>query len=277
MNFRRLIHLLLILTISTIVFGCSSGSSNTGEAGTKTMLDNARDRGYFKVAVSSEGAPFGFINEDNEHVGFDLDLAKLINEVTFGENSEVELVDTSFDGRWEAVNNQQVDFGVMLTTIYPERALNVAFTDGYIKTGNAALVHKDSGIDTIADLNDPDVTVAILNVPEAQDRHKRVYPEGKTQTFDSTATQITALKSGQVDVAGVDLPAAQNAAAEDSSLKVLPELIDQPANNAIFMKPGDFESWLYLNTLIQEMKEGHLKPRYDEIYEKWFGELPDNN
>src|SRR5699024_7249512 len=102
-------------------------------------------------AVTSESSPFGFIDEDNNHVGFDLDIARLINEVTFGEDSEIELVDTSFDGRWAAVNNSQVDFGIMVTSIYPERLLNVSFTDPYIKSGNGIITKKDSKINSVED------------------------------------------------------------------------------------------------------------------------------
>ncbi len=261
-----------LLTLSIIMLiGCSSQTSSDS---TNSTLNEAKNRGHFKVAVTSESPPFGYIDEDNNHVGFDLDIAKLINESTFGEDSEIELIDTSFDGRWEAVKNGQVDFGIMVTSIYPERLLNASFTRPYISSGNAVLVKKDSDIDSIEDLNYPDVTVAILSIPTDQDRHKNFYPEAKAQVFESTSSQISALQSGNTDVAAIDLPAAQIAAKEDESLEVLPELIGDSTNNAIFLKENDFETWLFLDSIVNEMLSGDLRSDYEEIYEKWFGESP---
>ena len=45
-------------------------------------------------------------------------------------------------------------------------------------------------------------------------------------------------------------------------------------NNAIFMKPGDFTWWLYLDTVVQELRYGSRYDEYTDLYKKWFGKEP---
>ena len=47
------------------------------------------------------------------------------------------------------------------------------------------------------------------------------------------------------------------AAHNDDTFKVLPTLLGNIQNNAIFMKPGDFTWWLYLDTV----SEGEMPNR----------------
>jgi polar amino acid transport system substrate-binding protein len=51
-------------------------------------------------------------------------------------------------------------------------------------------------------------------------------------------------------------------------------LLGASQNNGIFMKPGDFKWWQWLDTAVAEMRTGSWYPQYSDIYVKWFGKNP---
>jgi polar amino acid transport system substrate-binding protein len=72
----------------------------------------------------------------------------------------------------------------------------------------------------------------------------------------------------------MDTPVVNWYAANNKELKVLPENLGVVQGNAVFMKPGDFTLWLWMDTMVQELKEGSRYAEYTEIYKKWFGTNP---
>lgn len=239
----------------------------------KSKLDEVLARGYLIVGTSSEAPPFGFINEKGELVGFDVDIAKLIARAIFGAE-KIEFVKQGFAARWANVQTGKIDFGIQVTTIYPDRALKVAFTRPYIDSGITLAVRKNSPIRKIADVNNEKYTVANLTAPVQADRAKKFFPKAKVVTFDSVSAQFTAVKTGRADAAQLDVPVALWYAKENPDIRVLDEWLTDPTNNAIFVKLDDFVWWRVLDTIVGEMRGGSLYSEYKEIYRKWFGVDP---
>ena len=73
-----------------------------------------------------------------------------------------------------------------------------------------------------------------------------------------------------------DVPIADHLALQNKDLMVLPDLVEKlgVANNAIFMKPGDFTWWLFLDTVVMEMRYGSRYQEYSDLFRKWFGKDP---
>jgi hypothetical protein len=46
------------------------------------------------------------------------------------------------------------------------------------------------------------------------------------------------------------------------------------ANDSIFMKPGDFKWWLFLDTWVGELRTGVRYFKYVEWYRKWLHKDP---
>lgn len=257
-----------------IVAGALFGFAQQASAQEKSRLDEVMARGKVIVGVTTEAPPFGFINEKGEIDGFDIDVAKLIAKATFGDASKIELFRQGFAARWPNVQNGTVDFGIQVTTIYPDRARQVAFTRPYVDSGIVMVVKKDSPIKAIADLNAPANTVAHLTAPVQEERGKRLYPRAQFVTFDSIAAQFNAVKLGRATAAQLDAPVAWWYAKDHPDIRILDEWLTDVTSNAIFLKQGDFRWWLYLDTLVSEMTGGSLFSEYRAIYKKWFGQEP---
>jgi polar amino acid transport system substrate-binding protein len=240
----------------------------------RSKLDEVRARGKLIVGVTSEAPPFGFINDKGELVGFDIDVAKLVAKATFGDESKIELFKQGFAARWPNTQNGTIDFGIMVTTVYADRAQQVAFTRPYIESGIVVVVKKDSPVHSIADLNKPEYTVAHLTAPVQEERGKRLYPNAKFLTFDAISSQFNAVKLGRATAAQLDAPVALYYLKDNPDMRMLDEWLTDVTGNAVFLRADDFKWWLYLDTVIAEMLGGSLWSPYKASYKKWFGTEP---
>ncbi len=78
-------------------------------------------------------------------------MAHEIPKDLLGDPKKVEFVVVQSDGRFPAALSGKVDFGLCSTTIYPDRAVRIAFTRPYLDTGNSLIARKDAKIKTIQD------------------------------------------------------------------------------------------------------------------------------
>lgn len=246
----------------------------TADAQTASRLDEIVKRDKLIVATFGTAPPFCFTDETGKLVGFDIDLARFIAKSLLGDENKIEFVTVTSEGRWPAVNSGRADIGLASTTVYPDRALRVAFSRPYIDSGISLLVRQDAKVDALAQLNNAQFTLANLSNPQMQDRQKRFLPNVKVLTFDTPAAMFTAVKSGQAQAMQMDTPVVNWYAANNKELKVLPENLGVVQGNAIFMKPGDFQLWLWMDTMVQEMTIGSRYVEYSDIYRKWFGKNP---
>ena len=240
----------------------------------KSKLDEVRVRGKVIVGVTSEAPPFGFIDEKGELVGFDIDVAKLIAKGIFGDDAKIELMKQGFAARWPNTQNGTIDFGIMVTTIYPDRVLQVAFTRPYIDSGIVLVVRKDSPVKTVADLNKAEYTVAHLTAPVQEERGKRLYPNAKFLTFDAISAQFNAVKLGRATACQLDAPVAHYYLKDNPEFRMLEEWLTDVTGNGVFLRHDDFKWWLFLDTVVAEMLGGSRFSDYKAIHMKWFGVEP---
>ena len=113
------------------------------------MLDDIRSRGTVRIGVSLGGEPIGFRDAQNNPVGYDVDVAKLLAEKL---GVPFEFTDVSGDARISMLVSGQLDIVVANTSATLERAKSVDFTIPYNRAGLRVIVQADSGIKSLADL-----------------------------------------------------------------------------------------------------------------------------
>jgi polar amino acid transport system substrate-binding protein len=224
----------------------------------ESLLDVVLKRDKLIVATYSTSPPLAYVDENGKLVGFEIDMAHEIAKDLLGDPEKVEFVVVQSDGRFPAALSGKVDFGLCSTTIYPDRAVRIAFTRPYLDTGGSVIARKDAGIKHVKELNDPKFTYAILNVPPAINRAKQVLPQVKQLLLDSPSALFLAIKTGRalvrLDVSGTPF--------------------DFVFQDAIFLKPGDFKWWLFLDTWVGELRSGSRYEKYVEWYRKWLKRDP---
>ncbi|MGE3988101.1 transporter substrate-binding domain-containing protein [Pseudorhodoplanes sp.] len=242
----------------------------------ESRLDAVVKRGKLIVATYSTAPPLAFTDENGKLVGFEVEIARLIAKDLLGDPNKIEFIIIQSEGRFPSVLSGRADFAIAATTIYPERAAKVAFTHPYMDSGSAVLVRRDSGVKSLADLNDEKFTITGQNNPQNAERAKRFVPKAKTLWFDNPSELLLAVKSGRATAMQTDVPIADYFALQNKDLVVLPDMVEKlgVANNAIFMKPGDFTWWLFLDTVVRELRYGSRYHEYTDMYQKWFGKNP---
>ena len=243
----------------------------------ESLLDVVLKRDKLIVATYSTSPPLAFVDDAGTLVGFEIDMAREIAKDLLGDPNKVEFVVVQSDGRFPAALSGKIDFGLCSTTITPDRAVRIAFTRPYLDTGGSVIARKDAGIKTVKELNDPKYTYAILNVPPAIARAKQVMPEAKLLLLDSPSALFLAVKTGRAQAFAIDKPIADYYEAENQDLVRL-DTSGTPfayvSQDSIFMKPGDFEWWLFLDTWVGELRSGIRYEKYVEWYRKWLKKDP---
>ncbi|MEZ2297894.1 transporter substrate-binding domain-containing protein [Variovorax sp. RCC_210] len=233
-------------------------------------LDDVLKRGYLIVGTTSATPPFGWKDEKGELRGFDVDLSRLIAKALFGDPNKIKFELVSNDTRWPALQNDQVDMLAHSATITPSRLVRVGFTPRYFDTGITVVIKSDSKIKTLADLNNPAVTIATLTVPEQIDLVKRMAPKATVSSFGSVDQQSLALRSGRVQALFVDLPIGMWYAATNPDLKVVPEVYGGYQNYGLAYKLGELRWKQFLDGFVTDLTTGYSYIEYSAIYKKYF-------
>lgn len=259
------------MVLGIVAFALGAGGAQAEESRLEAILK--RDK--LVVAVSNSTMPTGFIDENGTHTGFEIEFARLLAKSILGSPDKIEFVVVNAAGRFPAVLSGRVDFGIASATIYPDRAVRLAWTRPYMDSTTFVVVPKDSPIKKIEDLDSADVTFGASNTAAMIDRAKRYAPKAKAQYFDTDSAAFQALKSRRVSAVQADSAAAEFQVANSKGAWVrLPGQLGSLNGNALFMKPGDFQLWLCLDTIVGEYTSGSRYDEYEALYRKWFGANP---
>jgi len=229
------------------------------------------DKGTFVLGLDDSFPPMGFRDENNEIVGFDIDVAKAV-----AAKLGVEFVaqPIAWDAKELELNSKNIDCIWNGMSITPEREASMAMTWPYLNNQMVFYVKADSGIASVEDLAGK--VVAVQNGSYAEDLLNGDYAE-LTATFadasylgyDEYLTALMDLQQGGCDAVLVDLVVGeykvQGMGATD--LKAAFALADD--NYGIGFRKDDVALRDKVQEILIELKaDGTLA----EICKKWFTE-----
>ena len=228
------------------------------------MLDDIRARGSVRIGVSLGGEPIGFRDEQNNPVGYDVDVATMLAAKL---GVPVEFTDVSGDARVSMLVSGQLDIVVANTSATLERAKSVSFSIPYNRAGMRIIVRKDSGITSFEGLAGKKVVVGRGTTGEIF--LKRAAPEAELVYVDQFAPDgVLQLQQHRVDAAIEDSSLLDYLATKDDSLVTLPGLYsNDPIGIAVAKGDPDFVRWLdmFVSDYVQS-------GAYEANYKKWWGE-----
>lgn len=143
-----------ILVIALVIALCavsvvSAGGSKEKE-GADTSLEKIKDRGSFIMGLDDSFPPMGFRDENNNIVGYDIDLA---TEVCKRLGLKLELQPIDWAAKEQELNTGKIDCIWNGFTMTPEREEALAFTKPYLDNAQVVIVRNDSGYKTLKDLD----------------------------------------------------------------------------------------------------------------------------
>ena len=246
---KRSVYGILILLMLVLAMPVFSGGSQDEE----TVIQFAGSGGY---------PPFNFINENNEVIGFDVDVAREIAERL---GYELDYVTTAWDGIIEGLRAGRYNGILGSMAITPERQQVVDFSEPYYYSGAQLIVSKNSGISSPADLTKSHNVGLVTGTTFAQDAEKLgvsiKYYEDDNQT-------LMELINGRLDAVITDRVVGLNAMSKiqgGDSLTLAGELLRKEECAIAFQKDDPLRDTV--NGILKEMRaDGTLAG----ISESWF-------
>lgn len=250
---------ILMLCIMILTSACNKKESNSD------TLSKIKQRGKIIVGVKYDTKPFGYINENQELVGFDIDLAKAIAKNILGDESKIEFKQVTPSNRILALNSNQVDMVIATMTITPERKAVIDFSSPYYMAGQAILVPKSSKISAITDLNGRRVIIIFGSTSEKNLR--LAAPNAAILGFKTYTSGFEALKQGRADALTSDDSILIGLAMDDPTVKLLPKRYTREPYGIGFKKGiGSQRLEECVNTILTGMKSsGEL----NQLKAKW--------
>lgn len=143
--------LIMVLIMSVFATGCG-GEEKTSEkkaAGKDTSLTDIQEKGTLIVGCDTSFPPMGFIGDDGELTGFDLELAELVAK-KLGVKSQPQAI--NWDAKEMELNNGNIDVIWNGYTITKDRNAKVEYTKPYLNNQQVLVVAADSPYQVKADL-----------------------------------------------------------------------------------------------------------------------------
>ncbi len=196
--------------------GCASNASSSSSSSTT-------DRTKLVVGFDEDFPPYGYVGDDGQFTGFDLDLA---SEVAQRNGWTIEYKPINWDAKDLELSSGSIDCIWNGFTI-EGREDGYQWTDPYMDNSQVVVVRKDSGITSLSDLAGKTVlaqadSAALHLLQGDQAELASTFKDLKSTPEYNTA--FMELQSGAVDAVAIDRPVAKyETAGQDDTYMILDE------------------------------------------------------
>src|SRR3990172_259218 len=240
-------------------------------AAAETRLEKITRVGVFTVGTRTASPPFGYIDKQNEWVGFSIDLARLVHknlEKRLKKSINFELKESTPATRIPLLMSGAVDLIAETMTDTRARRESVDFSLIYFVTGAQFLVRESSSIRGIQEIAGKRIGAQQGATNERIVRERA--PQAKLVVYPDQAAAFTALGQGRIEAYtndGVQLAGVKAKAPFPEIWKIVGDLYSyEPYGMAMRKNDSDFRA-LVNNNLMQAIEGGE----YFRLYDKWFG------
>src|SRR2546427_2789262 len=260
---KRLLALLLTLAVAL---------GGAAPAFAETTLEKIERTGTLTIGTRTGSPPFGFVNKQNEWVGFSIDLVeqaiKPAIERKVGKSIKVEKKESTPATRIPLLTSNAVDLIAETMTDTRARRESVDFSLTFFVTGAQFLVNKRApikGIESIAGKR----IAAQQGSTNARILRERV-PTAQLREFPDQPAAFQALAQGQVDAYtndGIQLAGLKAKAPNPGDWVIVGDFYsEEPYGMA--MRKGDAK---FKAAVDAGLRKGLESGKYFDVYDKWFG------
>ena len=221
----------------------------------------------FVVGFDQEFSPMGFVDENGEFTGFDLELAA---EAAKRMGMEIKLQPIAWDAKDMELESGTIDC-IWNGFTMNGREESYTWTEPYMNNTQVFVVSADSDIETLADLAGKTVEVQADSSAEAalKDMPDLMNSFGTMQTTPDYNTAFMDLEMGAVDAIAMDIIVADYQIEQRQNGCIILEESIASEEYGIGFKKGNEELRDKVQKALEEMAaDGTMK----EISVKWFGE-----
>lgn len=248
--------------------GCSSNNASNDK---KDAAATSSDKTTLIVGFDQSYPPYGFVGNDGNFTGFDLDLAA---EVASRNGWDIQLEPIDWDAKDTLLNSGAITC-IWNGFTMEGRENDYTFSDPYMLNAQVIVVKKGSGIESLADLAGKNVLTQtdsaaydVLAGDEATKADLRA-TFAKLDTIGEYNTAFMQLESGAVDAVACDLSIAQYqmSAKPDVYVQLPEDLSDE--HYVVGVKKGNTELADAITKTLKEMNEDGTVEKLCEKYAEY--------
>jgi ABC-type amino acid transport substrate-binding protein len=256
----RFVAVAAVLAIAAIGLGAGCGGDDDDNGGGGGNDLGLLKEGQLLVGTDTPYPPFE-IGQPPDITGYDIEVGRAVAQKL---GLQPTFQDTSFDTIFRDLSQGKFDFVLAATTITPERAEKVDFSDPYYAADQSLVVTPGSDIRTVEDLADKTVGAQDGTTGEAYANDETDASE--VRGFPEGPDAIQALKAGQVDATVIDQPVAVDALEKEGGIEIA-TIIPTGELYGIPIAQDNDALREAINKALKEMKDdGTLA----ELYQKYF-------
>ncbi len=209
-----------VTVVETVVVEVPGETVVTQPQGYGTILARVQERGTLVCGGRTDLLGFGFLDDNGNNVGFDIDLCRAVAAAVLGDPTAVEIVPLTAADRGPALQTGEVDLLSRNVTWNTKRDAEWGnFTVTMFYDGQTFIVRNDSGIETLEDMDGATICVTTGTTTEAnlasafadaglafesvtfEDTQSvySAYDEGRCDAATSDASQLAAIRVGLQD------------------------------------------------------------------------------
>lgn len=148
------------------------------------------------IATDATYPPFEFVDKTGTISGADVELGReLANHL----GKKAEFQNINFDGLIAALKSGSVDIVISAMTANEERRKSIDFSEPYVKTGLALLVHGKSPVQGLEDLKAPGRRVVVRQGTTGESFAREFLPDTPRVSLDSDTACVLEVVKGGVD------------------------------------------------------------------------------
>lgn len=261
---KKIISLILAVTMVLSLAACQKN-----ESGEDNSLKYIQDNGKLILGLDDAFPPMGFRDENNEIVGFDIDLAKAVCEKL---GVELVLQPISWEAKEQELNTKNIDCIWNGLSVTPDRQKNMAMSMAYMTSNISLVVVNGSEIKTMADMAGKKLALQSGSAAEEtlNSEENKAFKDSLAEVipFDDYETAMMDLESANSDAILMDSVMANYKITEaGKNFVVLDETLFED-QYAVGFRKGDDALCEAVNNALKELKEDGT---VEEISTKWFG------
>ena len=260
---KKIIYAVLMAAAVFALAGCKKSDKKNGDDAVSAI----KGRGVFVLGLDDSFPPLGFRSDDNEIVGYDIDLAKEVAK-RLGVDFRAQPID--WDAKEMELETGKIDCIWNGFTITEDRKNALSFTEAYLNNDQVLVVRADSGINSLADAKGK--VIGIQSGSSAQeavdDNASFASSISKLIMFKDNITALNDLDIGGVDGVVMDSVVANYSIVQTRKpFKVIDESLANEGYGIDFRK-NEPELRDAVWAILKEMqKDGTVAA----ISQKWFG------
>lgn len=248
----------------------ATNNNNASNEGEDTSLQYIKDKGKFILGMDDQFPPMGFRDDNDQIVGFDIDLAEAVCD-----KLGVELVvqPIEWDAKEMELSTKNIDCIWNGFSITADRQESLTMTDPYLENSISMVVRGDSDIKSMADMAGKNIALQAGSAAEESlgSESNKAFKDslGEVKQFSDYATALMDLETKNSDAVLMDSVVAKYMIQElGKDFVVLDEALTADEYGIGFRKGDQALASAITNALSELKAEGKVK----EIAEKWFGE-----